>query len=83
MDHNIIRVPCLTKKLRDILSFEQTSGGCTINMPGRGHKNILLIVLRAAQLYSVFPQASEASINTSRPVSGPKHFSVGRRQHCW
>ncbi|KAL3139220.1 hypothetical protein ABBQ32_005990 [Trebouxia sp. C0010 RCD-2024] len=44
-----------SEKLRGILSLEQACGACTIDLPGRGRKNSLLMMLRAAQLCSVLP----------------------------
>ena len=76
-DGNMVRVPCHTGELNRMLGTQHTlqSDSCTLELPGKGEKNGLLVLWRTAARFGYAPAAFEASIATSRPLPRRKQFA--------
>ena len=65
-DGNVVRVPCHAGELNRMLGTKHTllSDSCTLELPGKGEKNALLVLWQTAARFGCAPAAFEASIAT-------------------
>ena len=77
-DGSVVRVPCHAAELKNILRVHYVPGSdsSTLELPGRGGKNALLVLWRTAARFDCAPPAFEPAIATCRPEPGRRAFAV-------